>query len=143
MDSNYCGRFHSNGYLERKHGGRYEGEINVEGVSLSPIEGVYFKENGKQYLWLKRKPLLEYDHETESYKHRDREPRWETYLKKESSSVVAYRGEFVFLHFKYSVVGIWDSSLGKDKNRLNLFVERLPMNQQSIINAIKERKANG
>jgi hypothetical protein len=44
------------------------------------------------------------------------------------------------LRFRYSIVGVWDNILGKDKQRLNLFVERLPMSQQTIVNRINERK---
>lgn len=128
----------TNGYLERKVGGKYEGRIAIEGVELSPIEGVYFKEGGKSYLWLKRKAILEYNYETQEYKPRPREPRWEAYLQKQSKEDIAYKGEFVFLHFKYSIVGIWDK-INKDKNRINFFIERLPLSQQTIINNINER----
>ena len=46
----------------------------------------------------------------------------------------------MFLRFKYSIVGVWDNVFGKDKQRLNLFVERLPMSEQTIINSNNERK---
>jgi len=138
--------FHENGYvngfLERKSGGHYEGKLSIEGVDLSPIEGVYFQEGGKQYLWIKRKPLVEYDYETQTYKKRPREPRWETYLEKQiDNNVVAYKGKCNLLHFRFSIIGTWDRVLGKDKQRLNLFVERLPMADQTIINNINKRNA--
>lgn len=134
--NSYC-----NGHIERKSSGRFEGTLVVEGIDLSPIYGVYFKEDDDTYLWLRRKPLLEYDHKTESYKERQREPRWETYLQKQvSEDGVAFRGEFILFKFKFVVVGIWDSVLGLDKNRLNLFVDRLPQKEQSIINGINQRK---
>jgi len=134
--NNYC-----NGHIERKSSGRFEGTLVVEGIDLSPIYGVYFKEDDDTYLWLRRKPLLEYDHKTESYKERQREPRWETYLQKQvSEDGVAFHGEFILFKFKFVVVGIWDSVLGLDKNRLNLFVDRLPQKEQSIINGINQRK---
>ncbi len=129
----------TNGYIERRSGGRYEGKVSIEGVDLSPIEATYFKENGKQYLWLKRKPMLEFDYESQSYRTRPCEPRWEAYLQKCGGGVVAYRGEFAFLRFRFSIVGVWDGVLAKDKERLNLIVERLPMTQQTIINAINDR----
>ncbi len=132
---------YSNGYVERKAGGLCEGELTIEGITLSPIEGTYFKEDLQQYLWLKRKPILEYDEETMTYKKRQRQPKWEAYLKKCSdSSQVAYRGEFIFFKFCFTIVGIWDAVLGKDKQRLNFFIERMPTTQQTIINAINERK---
>lgn len=133
--SNYC-----NGYIEKKAGGRYEGLLNIEGIDLSPIFGVYFKEGGKTYLWLRRKPLLEYDHKTECYKEKQREPRWETYLQKQSNeSGVSFHGEFVLFHFRFEIVGIWDTVLGMDKKRLNFFVSRKPMSEQDIINGINKR----
>lgn len=131
------------GFLERKQGGRYEGKLSIEGIDISPIEGTYFQENGKKYLWLKRKPVLEYDHESQTYRQRPSEPRWETYLEKQiDNNVVAYKGTFAFFHFRYSIVGTWDRVLGKDMQRLNFFVERLPRNEQTIINNINERKRN-
>ena len=131
------------GWIERVRGGRYEGGLVVEGVDISPIEGVYFQQDGRNWLWLKRKPLLEYDLKSEKYLERPREPRWEVYLEKQGSQVVAYRGTFAFLHFRFQITGIWDVVLGKDKGRLNLFVERLPAAEQTIINAINERNRNG
>jgi hypothetical protein len=35
---------------------------------------------------------------------------------------------------------VWDKILGNEKQRLNLFVERLPMSQQTIVNSINEQK---
>ncbi len=132
------------GYVEKKGAGRYEGEILVERVDLSPIEAVYFKQKEDMYLWLKRKPILEYDRKAMKYNERPRNPQWECFLKKQmDGDAVAYKGEFVFMHFKFSIVGVWDTILGTDKKaRLNLFVERMPMSQQTIINSINERKKN-
>jgi hypothetical protein len=55
---------------------------------------------------------------------------------------VAYKGEFAFMRFRFSITGVWDKVLGKDKQRLNLFVERLPLPEQTIINSINEAKKN-
>lgn len=123
-----------NGYLERKKGGRYEGCISIEGIDLSPIQGVMFKDNGENYLWLRRKDILEYDADSQRYISRKREPRWEAYLKKEmDDKVVSFRGIFPFMRFRFSIVGVWDDVLGKDKNRINFYVERLPMSEQYLI----------
>ena len=130
---------YTNGYLERKFDGKYEGRIHIEGVDLSPIVGVYFKEKGEDYLWLKRKPILEYDETTQTYQEKQREPRWQVYLKKQSDKLVAYRGEFFFLRFRFSIVGIWDRVLSEHKNRINFFVERMPYDKQYVINEINER----
>jgi hypothetical protein len=132
----------SDGYVQRNGDGSFGGALKIEGVDLSPIEAVYFKKDGDTYLWLKRKPLLEYDHKTESYKERQKEPRWECYLKKQmEDGAVAFKGEFVFLRFRFNIVGVWDAVFGNDKKqRLNLYVERLPLSKQTIINNINERK---
>lgn len=129
----------NNGFIERKKSGRYEGNIIIDGVDISPIEGVYFMEQNKHYLWLKRKPILDYDTQTMSYRTRERQPKWEVYLQKQTQDNITYIGEFIFLHFKYKIVGFWDDVLGEDKQRLNLCVERLPMSQQTIINGINQR----
>ena len=47
-------RGYVDGYLERMSGGRFEGIIKIDGVDLSPIEGMYFKNANGTHLWLKR-----------------------------------------------------------------------------------------
>ena len=130
-----------NGFIERKNEGRYEGRITIDGVTMPSISAIFFKEGSESYLWLKRKKILDYDFESQTYKEREAKPQWEVYMKKQlEDNVVAYKGEFFFLHFKYSIVGVWDKVLGIDKKRLNLFIERLPLSQQTVINAINEQK---
>ena len=77
FDTQHTYNNYLNGYIERRSSGRYEGVLTIEGIDLSPIYGVYFKEGGKSYLWIRRKPLLEYDNKSETYKERQRQPRWE------------------------------------------------------------------
>lgn len=133
-------RGYNDGHLERKTGGKYEGEITIDNVNLSPIEGVYFSEGNKKYLWIKRKPILDWDFERQEYIKRSREPRFEAYLEKQiGSDSIAYKGECTFLRFKYEITGIWDRVEKESKHRINFFVERLPMNKQTIINGINER----
>lgn len=131
-----------NGHIERNKDGSYNGQLTIDGVMLDGgIEATFFKQDSKNYLWLKRRPIMDYDFESQSYRTRKREPQWEAYLEKQvDSDVVAYKGVFAFLRFKYSVCGVWDKVLGIEKQRMNLFVERLPMSQQTILNSINERK---
>ena len=130
-----------NGYVERKQGGHYEGKLSIDGILLPYITATYFKDDGENYLWIRRKKVLEYDFETQTYKEREARPQFEAYLKKQlDGDAVAYKGEFFFMRFKYSIIGVWDKILGNDKKRLNLFVERLPLTQQTIINSINESK---
>lgn len=133
------------GYIERGQNGRYGGKVNIEGVVLNGVVGVYFKKDGDSYLWLRREKVLEYDDKTMTYKEREARPQWEAYLKKQmDNDAVAYKGEFNFLRFRFSIVGVWDRILGNDKRqRLNLYVERLPTSHQVIINAINKAKQNG
>lgn len=133
------------GYIERGQNGRYGGKVNIEGVVLDGVVGVYFKKDGDSYLWLRREKVLEYDEKTMTYKEREARPQWEAYLKKQlEDDTVAYKGEFNFLRFRFSIVGVWDRILGNDKKqRLNLYVERLPTSHQVIINAINKAKQNG
>ena len=139
MDDSYG---YINGSIERRNGGRYEGTIKIQGIDLSPIEATFFKDdNGEQYLWLKRTPIMQYDFDTQTYTSRKRKPVFEAYLKKQlDDKSIAYKGEFMFMRWKFSIMGIWDGILGKDNQRLNLFVERLPMSQQTILNDINERR---
>lgn len=130
-----------NGYIQRSQGGSYDGKITIEGILLPAISAVFFKDNGENFLWLKRKKVLDYDFESQIYKEREAKPQWEAYLKKQiDSDTVAYKGEFFFMRFKYSIAGVWDKVLGNEKQRLNLFVERLPLSQQTIINSINGQK---
>jgi len=128
-----------NGYIERVTGGRYEGRVTIDGVRLDNIEGVYFERKGRTYLWLKRKPKMEYDMKTGKFIERPSTPAWETYLEKTATNgAVAFKGECIFMRFRYSVTGIWDAVLGKDKQRLNLFIERMADKDQTIIRNINE-----
>ena len=136
----YDGSTLPNGYIERKPHGKYEGELVIEGVDVSPIECQMFQQDGDKYIWLKRKDMLVYEQREQRYITRKREPRWEAYLKKGTeNSTTIFRGDFYFFMFKYSIVGVWDDVLGKEKNRMNLFVERLPLDKQDIINGINKR----
>lgn len=130
-------RLTNGGYLERKIGAVREGVLVIEGVVMSPIEGMYFQRGDDWWLWLKRKPLLEYDNKRQMFIERQREPRWETYLKKVNKGAVAYKGTFIFCKWVWEITGIWDDVLGKERERLNLYVERLPMKEQRIINGTK------
>ena len=126
-----------NGYIERKSNGAFEGKVSIEGIDLSPIAAVMFEDDGKNYLWLKRKDMLVYDAEQQRYLTRKREPQWEAYLEKQmQNNTVEYKGEFFFMCLRFSIVGVWDRILGKDKSRMNFFIERFPMSQQNIINGI-------
>lgn len=128
------------GYIEKdtKNGG-YVGELKVEGVDVSPIVGVYFKSDGDYWLWIKRKQVTEYDDTTQTFIKRKPIPMLECYLKKTKKKTIAYRGEFIFCHFCFKVVGIWDVNM-RDKERLNLFVERAKMGEQKIINTINKNR---
>lgn len=132
---------YTNGYIQRSQGGAYDGKITIDGIALPAISAVFFKDNEESYLWLKRKKVLDYDYESQTYKEREARPQWEVYMKKQTdNNVVAYKGEFFFMHLKYSIVGVWDKVFGTDKQRLNLYVERKPMGQQTLINAINKTK---
>lgn len=123
--------------------GSLEGILRVDGVDISPIQGKMFKENGDTYLWLRRKDLTEYDIEEQRFKTRKRKPRWETYIKKQlDKGAVAYKGEFFFLRYRYSITGVWDNVFGMEKGRLNLFVERFPMREQTLLNKIREKNGD-
>lgn len=133
----------NDGYIERV-GGNYRGSIRIDGITLPSIIGQYFKDNGQTYLWLRRAKVLEYDSERCEYIERDARPRWEAYLKKigvSDGSTLDFKGEFSFMRFRYSITGVWDSVFGSDsRHRLNLYVERLPDEQQTIINNINQMK---
>ena len=126
-----------NGFIQRRSGGKYQGDLIIDGVALDGgIDAQYFTLNHKNYLWIKRKPIMQYDFELQQYTIRKRKPYFECYLEKQvDNNVVAYKGKFTFLRFNYKI-------LGKDLQRLNLYVERLPMKEQTILNSINERKRN-
>lgn len=123
------------GYIEFKKG-EYVGELSIDGVNISPIVGYYFKDGSQQWLWLKRKRVLEYDIESGNFKTRNPSPMFEVYMEKHKSPI-AYKGTFVFFKFKYNIVGIWDER-NKDKQRLNFTIERCPNAEQNIIKRIND-----
>ena len=136
---------YKNGYIERRDGGVYGGVIAIDGITIPNLIGQYFKQDGITYLWLKRQKILEYDKDMQTYFERESKPQFEVYLKKQiNNNVVIFKGEFIFMHFVYEITGLWDEVLGMEKQRrLNLYVERLPMSKQKIINSINERRREG
>lgn len=133
---------YNQGYIEIVKG-ECVGELSIDGVDISPITGYYFKYQGTSWLWVKRKRILEYSFETNEYKSKSPTPMFEVYMQKETKkqSTIAYKGTFIFFKFKYKIFGIWDTNeKNKKKQRLNLYVERLPMEEQNIINNIKSLK---
>lgn len=132
-----------NGHIQRESGGRYVGQVSVDGIDLSSIEATFFEAEGKKYLWLKRQMIKEYDWDNSTFRMRQAKPHWEAYLEKQmDNSTVAYKGVFSFLRFRYEITAVWDTNYGLDKNRMNLYVDRLPMNEQTILTSINERKLN-
>lgn len=129
--------YYNGGYIELTKG-EYVGELVIDGISISPIVGLFFKDSGTQWLWVKRKRELEYDIESGEYKAKKPRPSFEAYLKKQINSNVAYKGEFIFFKFKYRIFAIWEENEHK-KGRLNLFVERLQIEEQNIIKLINQR----
>lgn len=132
-----------NGYVKRNSWGNYTGTLTVEGVNLGITEAQYFKKDGDTYLFIKRKPIMEYNHDTQSYYTREPRPQVLIYMKKQvgGDGVVAYKGDFMFMRFKFNIVGVWDAILGKEQQRLNLFVERAPRNEQTLLQSILERNS--
>lgn len=139
-------RGYVNGFLEKssEKANEYAGTLRIDGVDISPIHGMYFRKDSDSYLWIKRKPILDYDIGTMTYRERERVPKWECYLRKTMvGDTPMYVGTFFFLRFKYEIRGIMDSVLGNtDRNRINFYVERLPMKEQTIINEINNMNKN-
>ena len=123
------------GYIERTKG-EYVGELSIDGVNISPIVGFFFKDGSTRWLWVKRKKILEYDMETSTFVTKNPTPMFEAYLRKQPNGNIAYRGEFVFFKFKYSIVSFWDDA--KTQSKMTFAIERLPMKEQNILNKIKE-----
>lgn len=123
-----------NGYLEPKGQEGLVGTLTVEGIDLSPIQGVLFNEDGVNYLWLRRADILEYDNATQKFIKRPRKPYFQAYLKKQvNDNTVAYKGEFPFMRYRFTIIATWDNVFGMEKGRLNFFVERLPEERQDLL----------
>ena len=127
----------TSGYIEMIDG-KYQGKLEIEGIDISPVIGLFFQQDGENWLWIKRKDVMEYDICSGEYIKRKARPYWECYLKKQDKGIVAYRGYFIFSHFKYELSGVFDKFM-RDVDRLNLFVDRLPRDEQNIINNINKR----
>lgn len=133
-----------NGYIERKKDGRYSGCLTIEGIDLSPISALMFDVEGERHIWLRRSDSLVYDEHTQRYEKKRRSPYFEAYMSKTSQDgSFFYSGEFCFMKFMFRVKGVWEQDFGGDGTRMNLFVERLPYERQTIINGINKRKTDG
>lgn len=129
---------YTNGYLARKDKSYYLGELSIDRIDISPIEATFFEREDETYLWMKRRPILEYD--GQSYKQRLRRPHWECYLKKKKDARDTFEGAFIFMRFKYTIIAQWDATYDDKFKRMNIYVERLPMEEQTIINNIRQRQ---
>lgn len=123
------------GYIEHFKG-EYVGNLKIDGVDISPIVAYFFTKNHVKWMWIKRKPILEYDIDTCVFTKKNPTPKLEVYMKKQQQGNVAYKGEFVFFKFKYNIFAILNKNNGKEK--FDLYVERQPQENQNILNSINK-----
>lgn len=125
----------NSGSIEKTKG-EYIGTLNIDGVDISPIVAYFFTKNHIKWLWIKRRQILEYDIDNNVFTKKNPTPKFEVYMKKQQHGNIAYKGEFVFFKFKYDIFAIWHESNGKEK--LELYVERVPKENQNILNSINK-----
>jgi len=130
---------YTNGILIRRKDSYYQGTLRIDGVDISPVEATFYKDGDDTRLWIKRRPLLEYDNKEHCYKQRLRRPHWEAYLRRVKGVRDAFEGTFMFLRFKYTITAHFDVTYQDKFSHVNLFVERAPIEEQTIINGIYER----
>ena len=66
------------GYIERCKG-EYVGNLIIDGVDISPIVAYFFTKNHVRWLWVKRKQILEYDIDNETFTKRNPTPTLDVY----------------------------------------------------------------
>ena len=99
----------------------YIGNISIEGVVLQ-IVCSFWSDKKPHYIWVKRMKEERFDVATNTFNSYDPKPFFECYANKtKKPDSMAYRGEFMFVGFKYNLAAWFED---KTEKQLNFEIER-------------------
>ena len=122
----------NHGYVKRTTKG-FMGELSIDGFEIDIQATFWDKASTGCDLWLQRKKKKIYEEKTNTFKSYIPKPYFECYTIKGKDKI--YRGEFIFIGFKYSLSSFWED---KTEKLLNISIERTK--DQPILDRLREIK---
>jgi len=128
----------NSGFVDKTPEG-FKGRISIEGVELD-IECTFWKDkDGKRTIWVRRQKEAIFDRVTETFKEYKAKPSFECCAKAMGEgSANRYKGEFMFIGFKYSFDAWFEDKL---ERRMDISIER--ERTQPIISRLNEIRIKG
>ena len=124
----------NHGYVKRTPKGFF-GELSIEGFKMDIQATFWNKTITGCDLWLQRRKKKIFEEKTNTFKSYIPKPYFECYALKDKGKNKIYRGEFIFVGFKYSLSSFWED---KTEKLLNISIERTK--DQPILDRLKEIK---
>lgn len=124
---------YNKGLLERTNNG-YIGKLSIEGYVMEINATFWDKKKNGCDLWVQRVKEKKYNPETQQFTDYIPKPFFECYLiKMKKKDSLDYRGEFIFIGFKYGMVAWFEN---RTEHQLNLRIERCE--SQPLLNRLNE-----
>lgn len=111
----------------------YKGEISIEGV-IFDIMCTFWSNQKPNYIWLKRIEEKKFDEKTNTFSSYTPKPFFECYAyKTKRSDIINYRGQFMFVGFKYDLMAWFED---KTEKKINIRINR--SESQPILKRLNE-----
>lgn len=120
------------GYVIRTNNG-YVGRMNVENI-IFDIQTTFWSDKKPNYIWIQRVKAKRFNEKTKTFIDYIPKPFFECYAyKTKKNDVVCYRGELMFVGFKYELAAWFED---KTEHQMNFEVER--SQSQPILKRLNE-----
>ena len=120
------------GLVTRTNNG-YIGRLNIENV-IFDIQTTFWSDKSPNYIWVQRPKEKNFDEKTKTFMDYIPKPFFECYAyKAKKNDIMAYRGDFMFVGFKYELIAWYED---KNGHQMNFEVER--SKSQPILNRLNE-----
>ena len=120
------------GYVIRTNNG-YVGRMNVENI-IFDIQITFWSDRKPFYIWVQRQKEKIFNEETLTFSDYTPKPFFECYAyKRRTNGIVDYKGEFMFVGFKYELIAWFED---KTEHQMNLDVTR--SESQPILKRLNE-----
>ena len=121
------------GYVSRDNKEGYVGFANIDGCVIK-INCAFFMTTKPNYIYLQRCSKLKYDDKNKTFIEYNPYPTFQAKLNAtKRGDSVSFRGEFMFVSFRYSICAFWED---KDKKLLKFDIERCE--KQPLLERINE-----
>lgn len=107
------------GYVVRTMDG-YIGQLSIEGVVID-INCTFWSDKKPNYIWVQRIKEKIFEPKTMTFIDYIPKPIFNCYANKTKNDTMNYRGEFMFVGFKYELMAFWED---KKDHQLNFEVKR-------------------